>query len=241
MNETPYARVLLAGSGVRQGVFAELLRQRLSTLPGVTWPDDLVDIGEGYEVLWAEARASALPLLLVDLEPQGGSAHVDWLRSQLAKCGEASRMYVVNLFAQDEAALLDGLPALLERRELHLSCVGVADLPGRHAWSEIPSHEQRLLLCNGPRCTRRGALDLWKTLRQRLKAAGRLQCAGGVHITRTQCQFPCDLGPVASLYPAGEWYRVRDQAETIRLVDERLVEGRAVPELRIDQPLDEKR
>ena len=56
-----------------------------------------------------------------------------------------------------------------------------------------------------------------------------------MHITRSQCQFPCDLGPTVSLYPAGEWFRVRDEAELIRLVDERLVAGRAVPELRIDQ------
>ena len=45
-----------------------------------------------------------------------------------------------------------------------------------------------------------------------------------------------DLGPTASLYPQGEWYGVSDEAAVIRLVDERLVAGRAVPELRIDQP-----
>lgn len=236
MSDKPYARVLFAGSGVSQGVFAELLRQRLSDVPGVVVPDDLVDIGEGYELLWAEARASAQPLLLVDLEPQGGGGHVDWLRSQLAECGDPEQMFVVSLFDQPDASLLDALPSLLQRRELHLACVGVPKLPSHHAWSEIPAHEQRLLLCNGPRCSRRGALGLWKTLRLRLKAAGRLQCEGGVHITRTQCQFPCDLGPVASLYPADEWFRVRDETEVVRLVDERLVAGQPVPELRIDQP-----
>ncbi|HWV10661.1 MAG TPA: (2Fe-2S) ferredoxin domain-containing protein [Pseudomonas sp.] len=235
MNPTPYARVLFAGSGLNQSAFADLLRQRLSTIPGVG-ADDLIDITEGYEPLWAAARASARPLLLVDLEPQGGSGHVDWLRSQLAECGDPEQGFVASLVSQEDASLLDGVPTLLERRELHLSCVGVPKLPSHHAWSEIPAHDQRLLLCNGPRCSRRGALDLWKTLRLRLKAAGRLQCAGGVHITRTQCQFPCDLGPVASLYPANEWFRVRDEAEVIRLVDERLVDGKAVPELRIDQP-----
>ena len=47
-------------------------------------------------------------------------------------------------------------------------------------------------------------------------------------------QFPCDMGPTASLYPQGEWYGIKDEAAVIRLVDERLVAGRALPELRID-------
>ena len=88
-----------------------------------------------------------------------------------------------------------------------------------------------MLLCNGPRCTRRGALPLWKGLREKLKAAGKLECEGGVHITRTQCQFPCDQGPTLSVYPAGKWYRVRNEAEVTRLVDELFVGGREVPEL----------
>ena len=48
---------------------------------------------------------------------------------------------------------------------------------------------------------------------------------------RTQCQFPCDQGPTLSVYPAGKWYRVRNEAEVTRLVDELFVGGREVPEL----------
>jgi (2Fe-2S) ferredoxin len=107
----------------------------------------------------------------------------------------------------------------------------VAELPERHAWSQIPPHHYRVLLCNGPRCTRRGALPLWKSLREQLKAAGKLECAGGVHITRTQCQFPCDQGPSLSVYPAGSWYQIRSEADVRQLVQEQFVEGREVPEL----------
>ncbi|MCY1310761.1 hypothetical protein D9M70_609870 [compost metagenome] len=74
-------------------------------------------------------------------------------------------------------------------------------------------------------------MPLWKKLRETLKAAGKLECEGGVHITRTQCQFPCDTGPTASLYPEGEWYRIRDEAEVLRWVQERIVEEHQVPEL----------
>lgn len=230
----PYARILFAGPDLAQGSFAEVFRQRLAALRGDGALADIVDTGDGHEPLWQRVADAERPLLVVDLEPQGGSAHLDWVRSRLAQFVEPDQLFVVG------AGLVDGqdveaVCSLIERLDAHLPCVGVAAIPEHHAWSKIPAHDQRLLLCNGPRCTRRGALDLWKTLRQRLKAAGRLECAAGVHITRTQCQFPCDLGPTASLYPAGEWYRLRDEAEVIRLVDERLVAGRAVPELRIDQ------
>ena len=117
------------------------------------------------------------------------------------------------------------------RAALLMACAGVPALPESHAWSCIPPHARRLLLCNGPRCTRRGALPLWKLLREELKAVGRLETEDGVHITRTQCQFPCDQGPTLSVYPSGEWYRIRDAAEVRRLVQERFVEERAVPEL----------
>jgi (2Fe-2S) ferredoxin len=174
-------------------------------------------------------------LLLVDLEPLSSSQHVDWLRSELAKHPQPEHVFVASAVGQAEGLPVDVACVLPEQPELHLPCVGVAQLPERHAWSKIPTYSHRVLLCNGPRCTRRGALPLWKSLREKLKSAGKLECIGGAHITRTQCQFPCDLGPTLSIYPAGGWYRVRDEADVVRLVDEYFVAGREVPDLRIDQ------
>lgn len=231
----PYARILFVGPDLATGSFAELFRRRLAELRGEAALADIVDTSVGYAPLWQRVTEGERPLLVIDLEPQSSSQHLDWLRSELGQQSNPEQLFVASAMGQAEGLPVEAACALIARPELHLGCVGVAELPERHAWSQIPPHAQRLLLCNGPRCTRRGALDLWKTLRQRLKAAGKLECEGGVHITRSQCQFPCDLGPTASLYPAGEWFRVRDEAELIRLVDERLVAGRAVPELRIDQ------
>lgn len=230
-----YARILFVGPDLAEGSFAELLRRRLVELRGEAALADIVDTSAGYAPLWQRVAEGERPLLVIDLEPQSSSPHLDWLRSELGQQANPEQLFVASAIGQAEGLPVEVACALIERPELHLPCVGVAAVPGHHAWSQIPPHAQRLLLCNGPRCTRRGALDLWKTLRQRLKVAGKLECEGGVHITRTQCQFPCDLGPTASLYPAGEWFRVRDESELIRLVDERLVAGRAVPELRIDQ------
>ncbi|WP_333984102.1 (2Fe-2S) ferredoxin domain-containing protein [Ectopseudomonas khazarica] len=233
MTRIAYARVLFSGPGLSRGALTQSLRQRAEALLGEA---HLHDSEQDPEAFWQAVADAPRPLLVVDLEPRADAMHRDWLRQRIAERGNGEAVFVVCSALED--AWLDGLAALLEQTGRHLPCLDVPALPEQHPWSQIPPHSQRLLLCNGPRCTRKGALGLWKTLRQRLKAAGRLECPGGVHITRSQCQFPCDLGPTASLYPQGEWYGVSDEAAVIRLVDERLVAGRAVPELRIDQPDD---
>jgi (2Fe-2S) ferredoxin len=227
----PYAHLLFVGPDLLQGAFAELFRRRLAALRGAAALEGIVDTSEGYAGLWPRVAACSTTLLVIDLEPQSGSQHVDWLRSQLATWGDPARIFVASLFGQLGGDVAAAACELSERRELHLSCREVEPLPARHAWSKIPEHHYRVLLCSGPRCTRRGALPLWKLLRERLKAAGRLECPGGVHISKTQCQFPCDAGPTLSLYPPGHWYRVRNEAEAVRLVDEQLIAGRVVPEL----------
>ena len=100
-------------------------------------------------------------------------------------------------------------------------------------WSHIPEHARHVLLCTGPRCTQRGALQLWKTLRRRLLEQQRIEVPGGVLLTRTHCQFPCNLGPVLTVYPERCWYGVRSKADALRLVDVHLVGGEVVEELLI--------
>lgn len=229
--DSPYARVLFVGPDLSEGSFAEVFRARLAALRDEQALRDVIDTGSGYETLWNAVSESGRPLLVIDLEPQSSSAHLDWLRSELVQLEGAEQIFVASAIGTAEALPVEAACALIDRPELHLPCTDVAPLPDVHAWSKIPLHEHRVLLCNGPRCTRRGALPLWKGLREKLKAAGKLECAGGVHITRTQCQFPCDQGPTLSVYPAGKWYRVRNEAEVTRLVDELFVAGREVPEM----------
>ncbi|MCY1282833.1 hypothetical protein D9M69_276960 [compost metagenome] len=231
MSATPYARVLFAGPDLGEGAFAELFRRQLSALRGDAALADLVDTSAGYDGLWQRVQQSERPLLVIDLDPQSSSQHLDWLRSELGKLESPEQLFAASLLGQYDTDPAGAACALAERPELHLACADVPQLPEHHAWSCIPPHARRLLLCNGPRCTRRGALPLWKKLRETLKAAGKLECEGGVHITRTQCQFPCDDGPTASLYPEGEWYRIRDEEEVLRWVQARIVEERQVPAL----------
>jgi (2Fe-2S) ferredoxin len=233
MTATPYTRVLFAGPDLAEGSFAQLFRRQLTTLLGEAALADIVDTSAGYDALWPLVQSSPRPLLVIDLDPQSSPQHLDWLRSELGRLNAPEQLFAASLLGQFDTDPAGAACTLAERRELHLSCVDVPALPERHSWSCIPPHARRLLLCNGPRCTRRGALPLWKKLRETLKAAGKLECDGGVHITRTQCQFPCDEGPTASLYPEGEWYRIRDEEEVLRWVQERIVEDRTVPEMLI--------
>lgn len=233
MKTSTYARVLFAGPDLDHGSFAELIRRQFGEQFGAAVLSDLFDTGAGYGALWEQVSeclsSGELPLLVVDLDPLGGSPQLDWLRGELQElAGErADQLFVCAGNAEEVVALT----ALIQQPTKHLGCVDVPQLPESHSWSCIPPHRYRVLLCNGPRCTRRGALPLWKLLREELKAAGRLETADGVHITRTQCQFPCDQGPTLSVYPSGEWYRIRDAAEVRRLVQQRFVEERTVPEL----------
>lgn len=100
-------------------------------------------------------------------------------------------------------------------------------------WSRIPEHARHVLLCTGPRCTQRGALQLWKTLRRRLLEHQCIEVPGGVLLTRTHCQFPCNLGPVLTVYPERCWYGIHSKADAVRLVDMHLVGGEVVEELLI--------
>ena len=230
----PYSLILLTGSDLLHGSFAELFRSRLLALRGEAALVDIVATDAGHEALWQRVSESSGQVLVLDLEAQSSSQHVDWLRSELATKADPQRVFVASLFGKQPDDLAAAACELIERPELHLGCIEVPALPDSHAWSKIPAHEYRVLLCNGPRCTRRGALPLWKLLREQVKAAGKLECEGGVHITRTQCQFPCDQGPTLTVYPPGAWYQVRDAADVERLVQEQLVAGRIVPELLMD-------
>ncbi|SEN58819.1 (2Fe-2S) ferredoxin [Pseudomonas sp. ok272] len=99
------------------------------------------------------------------------------------------------------------------------------------AWSTLPEHARQVFLCTGPRCTRKGAQQLWKTLRRELLARDLIETPAGVLLTRTNCQFPCNLGPVLTVYPDRCWYGVRTDQQVQRLVVEHLSGGQPVVDL----------
>jgi (2Fe-2S) ferredoxin len=54
-----------------------------------------------------------------------------------------------------------------------------------------------------------------------------------VLLTHTACQFPCNQAPVVSVQPDDVWYGGVDPAAAGRIVEEHLVQGRPVEELRL--------
>lgn len=97
------------------------------------------------------------------------------------------------------------------------------------AWSEIPPQERYVLACRGPRCTSRGAGNLYLHLNKSLRDR-RLSGQKGVNAVQTTCLSPCNLGPMMIVYPEGIWYSALDEWVVDRIVDEHLVSGRIVEE-----------
>ncbi|MDH0301638.1 MULTISPECIES: (2Fe-2S) ferredoxin domain-containing protein [unclassified Pseudomonas] len=228
-------QVLFVGPDLSNGSASEAFRRQLLALRGPAVADALIDTATGFDGLWLAVRQflaqASGTLLLVDLDPTADSAYLDWLRSELAQLAgsteAARRLFVSTPLLGRQPLSAAKACALIEQRDEQLSCDGVAEVAAKPDWSRIPAHRHQLFLCIGARCVRRGALPLWKHVRQRLAAAAAIETADGVLITRTHCQYPCNRGPIATVHPAGHWYQVASLADADRLVDEQLLAHRS--------------
>ncbi|MEL7935795.1 (2Fe-2S) ferredoxin domain-containing protein [Pseudomonas delhiensis] len=224
--------------GPLAGAQGEAFRAELQALRGALQP---IDTSDGFDALWPAVRAhlqAGRALLLVDLEPASDGAYLDWLRGEVAQlAGDYPRAPCPRVTAS--ALGRRGLDARLvcaaiDDGRQQLDCRHAGPVPEQPDWSAPPPHKRQVFLCTGPRCVRRGALPLWKTLRRELARRGLIETAEGVLLTRTGCQFPCNRGPLLTVYPERCWYGVRDEAQVLRVVEQHLAGGEPVAELLIE-------
>lgn len=104
-------------------------------------------------------------------------------------------------------------------------------------WSELPEHSRHILFCRGPRCTSRGADDLYRELL--MCARSDREAFEGVESVSTGCLFPCNLGPLMVVYPEGVWYGRLDTERIQRIVKEHFAGGQVVEDFVVGRPISE--
>ncbi len=56
---------------------------------------------------------------------------------------------------------------------------------------------------------------------------------GGVRVNIAGCMNRCQEGPVAVVYPEGVWYRYKNKDDIDRIIENHLMKGQVVEDLKI--------
>jgi (2Fe-2S) ferredoxin len=99
----------------------------------------------------------------------------------------------------------------------------------------IPRVARHIFLCcdqSEPKCAPKAdTAASWQFLKKRL-AELKLVGEGGIYRSKVDCLRVCARGPIAVVYPDGTWYHSCTPANLERIIQEHLVRGRPVAELK---------
>lgn len=85
-------------------------------------------------------------------------------------------------------------------------------------------------------CKSRGGVDLVAHIKARIKQEGLQK---DIRINKAGCLDRCEDGPVLVVYPEEVWYHLDNLGDADRIVDEHLLGGRPVEDLRLSSHRDD--